>query len=151
MAEEQQDKIEILLTEFSQQRQAIMGMVTEVESLRGQMELLFPETIDARTRKFLEDKVKTMVSFYGVLLDMRKEISKNIKDEVEIRRRVEGGELGADDIEEMLDVRDIAKKMESFAKKKRQIQDDRLDKNKGIRELEDHGIEIPGLRALKDE
>lgn len=145
-----EEKVELLLSEFSMQRRAIMDMINEVEQLRGKMELLFPENIDSRTRRFLEDKVKTMVSFYNVLLDMRKEISKSIKDELEIRRKAEGGNLEIDDIEEMLDIRDLAGKVEKFEKKRRKIQDNRLEEQDTLKELVSKGIDIPGMKELND-
>ena len=60
---EMDERIMALLGEFSTQRDAIKDMIKEVEVLRGKVDLLFPERIDAITRRFLEDKVKTMVSF----------------------------------------------------------------------------------------
>ena len=141
--------VERLLLEFKDQREQIKNMVDEVEKLRAQISLLFPESIDARTRKFLEDKIKTMVAFYNVLLDMRKEITKSLKDELDVRRRLEDGdELG--DIAEMLDISDMARRVETFKKAKTDIQDKRLKKYRGLDELKEKGLEIPGLNELKE-
>ncbi len=144
------EQVQELLDEFKAQRNEIKGMVVEIEGLRKKMELLFPESIDARTRKFLEDKVKTMVAFYNVLLDMRKEISKSVKEEMDMRRRLTDGDLELDDIDELLDIGALSKKVEKFAEEKVKIQNKRLKDHKGLDELEEKGIEIPGLKELKE-
>lgn len=143
-------KVEELLTQFGIQRNAIQDMIDEVEALRTQVSQLFPETIDARTRKFLEEKVKTMVGFYNVLLDMRKEISKSIKEEMDMRRRLTDEELDLDDVDSLLDIGSLAKKVEKFQDQKIKIQNKRIKDQKGIDELEEKGIDVPGLKELKE-
>ena len=142
--------VEGLLNEFKSQRDQIVAMVEEVEGLRKQVALLFPESIDSRTRRFLEDKVKAMVAFYNVLLDMRKEISKSIKDELEVRRRLDDNEVDLEDIDSLLDIRELSKKVEKFGDDKTKLQKKRIDKQKGMDELEEKGIEVPGLNELRE-
>ncbi len=143
-------KVEELLANFKTQRDAIQDMINEVDALRVQVAQLFPETVDARTRKFLEEKVKTMVGFYNVLLDMRKEISKSIKDELDVRRRLTDEELDLEDIDELLDVGALAKKVEKFAETKTKIQNKRIEDHRGMDELAEKGIEVPGMKELKE-
>jgi hypothetical protein len=140
-----------LLKEFKDQRDKIKEMVVEVEDLQEQVSLLFPDKVDARTRKFLEDKVKTMVAFYNVLLDMRKEISKSVKEELDFRRRLENEEFDPEDLSELLDVSELSKKVDQFLDKKTKLRDKRIKESKGLAELEEKGIEIPGLKELKEE
>ena len=140
-------KVEELLEQFSIQRNAIQSMIDEVEALRAQVSQLFPETIDARTRKFLEEKVKTMVGFYNVLLDMRKEISKSIKEEMDMRRRLTDEELDLDDVDSLLDIGSLAKKVEKFQDQKIKIQ--RKSKNhrkqwNGLKIKENSKLQSPG-------
>ena len=142
--------IQNLLDEFQAQRNDIKSMIVEIEKMRNQVSLLFPETIDARTRKFLEDKVKAMVGFYNVLLDMRKEISKSVKDELEFRRRMKDDEFDPEDIDELLDISELSRKVEKFEKQKNDIKNKRLLKQKGIAELAEKGIEVPGLNELRE-
>lgn len=142
--------VEGLLEEFRSQRTEIKDMVVEIDKLRIQVCNLFPDSIDARTRKFLEDKVKTMVGFYNVLLDMRKEISKSVKDELEFRRKMGGDEMDFDDIDELLDIRELSKKVEQFQEKKNKLQKKRISDHKGIAELEEKGIDVPGLTELRE-
>ena len=144
------EKVEALLANFSTQRNAIQEMIDEVEKLRKQVALLFPDTVDARTRKFLEEKVKTMVGFYNVLLDMRKEISKSIKDELDIRRRLTDEDIDLGDIEELLDVGALAKKVEKFSDQKIRIQNKRIKDHRGMEELAEKGIDVPGMKELKE-
>jgi len=144
------DIITKLLNEFELQRNEIKGMITEIEKMRSQVSLLFPETIDMRTRKFLEDKVKAMVGFYNVLLDMRKEISKSIKDELEVRRRLTDDEFDPDSIDELLDISELSKKIEKFQEQKDTIKRKRIREHKGIQELEEKGIDVPGLNELRE-
>jgi len=139
-----------LLNEFELQRNAIKDMIIEIEKMRVQVSLLFPETIDMRTRKFLEDKVKTMVGFYNVLLDMRKEISKSIKDELEVRRRLTDDEFDPESIDELLDISELSKKVEKFQQQKDTIKRERIKAHKGIQELEEKGIDVPGLNELRE-
>lgn len=142
--------VESLLNEFHIQRDSIKEMIVEIEKMRQQVALLFPETIDSRTRRFLEDKVKTMVGFYNVLLDMRKEISKSIKDELEFRRRLNDDEFDPEDIDSLLDISELSKKVEKFQKQKDDIKNKRLLKQKGLDELAEKGIEVPGLNELRE-
>lgn len=139
-----------LLLEFKSQRDEVVAMVEEVEDLRSQVSLLFPEKIDIRTRKFLEDKVKAMVGFYNVLLDMRKEISKSIKDELDFRRRLETEEFDPEDISEFLDIHELSKKVDKFKQQKITLQNKRIETSKGLGELAEKGIEVPGLKELND-
>ena len=60
---------------------------------------------------------RTYTEFYKMLLDLRKEIMKSIKDEVELRRKI--GDTGDDEIDEdsliqMLDISSLSKKMDKL-------------------------------------
>lgn len=150
-SDEPESKFEELLTEFKDQRDQIKNMIIEIEDLRSQIKLLFPNTLDARNRRFLEDKVKTMVAFYNVLLDMRKEVSMSIKSELEARRKIKTGEIDPSDIDGLLDIRDLSKQVEKFQAEKVKAQNKRTLKQKtSIVELQEKGIEIPGLKELKE-
>jgi hypothetical protein len=142
--------IQNLLNEFQLQRDEIKDMVIEIEKMRVQVGLLFPDVIDMRTRKFLEDKIKAMVGFYNVLLDMRKEISKSVKDELEFRRRLTDDEIDLDDIDELLDIGELSRTVEKFQEKKDKIKKKRIKDHKGIKELEEKGIDVPGLNELRE-
>lgn len=113
--------IQNLLDDFATQRKALLQMVEDVEKLKIDIDKLFPEKLNARYAKFFEDKVKTAVSMFNVLLDIRKELLKTTKDEIDIRRKV----TGKGDLNELIDVRKLASKIEKFDKKK-----DKFEKKK---------------------
>lgn len=142
--------VQTLLNEFEIQRNEIKDMVVEIEKMRQQVALLFPDVIDMRTRKFLEDKIKAMVGFYNVLLDMRKEISKSVKDELEFRRRITDDDFDPENIDELLDISELSRKVEKFQQQKDTIKHTRMKNSKGMDELEEKGIEVPGLDALRE-
>jgi len=106
-----------LLGEFKEHRDEIKKMITEIESIRTQVDGLFPEKLDKRFLNLFEERVKAVSNLFNTLLDMRKEITKSIKDEIELRRRMlKEGVDGRGEIEDMLDVRSIAKKVEQYRK-----------------------------------
>jgi len=106
-----------LLLEFKEHRDEIKKMIIEVESIRKQVDGLFPEKLDKRFLNLFEERVKAVSNLFNTLLDMRKEITKSIKDEIELRRRMlKEGIDGTSNIEDMLDIRSIARKVEKFKK-----------------------------------
>jgi len=119
---EQNTIIDNLLKEYNDHRKAIKEMIVDLERIRANIDKLFPQNLDIRHVRFFEEKIKTLTSLFNSLLDMRKEIAKSVKDEIEIRRRVE--KSGEDDFEDFLDIRKIAKKVENFQKKKEEMKKD---------------------------
>lgn len=102
--------IQNLLEDFQIQRTALNAMITEIENLKMNVDKLFPEKLDARYTKFFEEKIKTAVSMFNVILDIRKELLKTTKDEIDLRRRV----TGKGNLNDLIDVRKIAKSIEDF-------------------------------------
>lgn len=138
-----ESQIEQLLIEFKEQREEIKGMLSELENLKANIDKLFPNTLDKRYRMYFEEKVKAATSFFNVLLDMRKEITKSLKDEIDIRRRLELKDKEFD-LEELLDIRKLADKVEGFRKKSEKVKKDRRIIDGGdIPE----DVEIPGVNA----
>jgi len=133
---DKQKLLDDLLNQFEEQRGEIKLMITDLERLRGKIDLLLPEQMDSRFMRFFEEKVKTLTSFFSILLDMRKEITKNLKEEIELRRKfISDEELGG--IEDYLDIRDFATKVEDFRKKKEKMQKGRLkDTEKDMKNLD---------------
>lgn len=105
-----------LLIEFKSQRGELITMVSDVEKLKGQVENLFPEKIDNRYARLFEEKIKSATSFFNVLLDIRKELIKSLSTEIEVRRKIDTGD--ENDLESLLDIRKIARKVENLNKKK---------------------------------
>lgn len=137
-----QQHIENLLVEFAGQRDEIKEMLGELEILKKNIDSLFPETMDKRYKLFFDEKVKAATSFFNVLLDMRKELIKSLKDEIEIRRKIEHKDKMFD-LDGLLDVRKMARTVETFKDKT-----EKLKKKRSIKdEIISDGIEVPGVNS----
>jgi lipopolysaccharide biosynthesis protein len=136
--------IEELIVQFEEQRKAILEMITQLESIKKKIDILIPDTLDKRYLRFFEEKVKTITNLFTTLLEMRKEISKNLKEEIEIRRKIVMKESDFD-FESTIDIRKIADKIEDFKKKRADIKD-KLDKSIE-KSMTKKDIEIPGYNA----
>lgn len=116
----EQDIMHDLIGEFKIQRDAIMGMISDLEGIKKNIDRLIPEQLDARYVRFFEEKVRSITELFKTLLDMRKEITKNLKDEIDLRRRLEIKDT-LEDIEKIIDIRGLAGKVEQFKKRKDKI------------------------------
>ena len=134
--------IEELLKEFNVHRTEINKMINELEDIRSKVDTLIPTSLDARFIRFFEEKIKSITALFNSLLDMRKEIAKSIKDEIDIRRRLTSSDKLID-VEDMLDVRKMVRKIDDFKKVKEKIQEKRIFEAQN-QEVEE-GIDIPGL------
>ena len=136
--------IEKLVVQFEDQRTAILDMIEQLESIKQKIDLLIPDTLDKRYLRFFEEKVKTITNLFTTLLEMRKEISKNLKEEIEIRRKIVMKESDFD-FESTIDIRKIADKIEVFKQKRTKIKEN-LDKSIE-KSMAKKDIEIPGINA----
>jgi hypothetical protein len=140
-------KVDHLLDIFEENRNAIMQMIGDLEKLKDKLDTIFPDAPDARHMRFFEEKVKAISSFFNVLLDMRKEINKSLKDEIDIRRRSESKDTELD-VENLLDVRQASRKIEDFQDATAKMKAKRVKKIKHM-ELPE-GVEIPGVNAREE-
>jgi type IV secretory pathway VirB4 component len=133
-------KIEELLTEFDDHRVALKLMVKDIEAIKEHVDRLIPTNLDARYIRFFEEKVKAITSLFSTLLEMRKEIARSVREEIEIRRKVEKGESEYD-IDTLFNIRDFADKIDDFKKEQEKIRE-KIPK----KELEEYtDIKIPGI------
>jgi len=137
-----QGHIENLLVEFAGQRDEIKEMLSELETLKQNIDSLFPKTMDKRYKAFFDEKVKAATGFFNVLLDMRKELIKSLKDEIEIRRKIEYKDKMYD-MDGLLDIRKLAYKIENFKEKTEKLK----KKRSKTEEIIEDGIEIPGVNS----
>jgi len=134
--------VERLLKEFEDHRDAIKVMIEELDSIKKNIDRLIPTTLDARYVRFFEEKVKSITLLFNSLLEMRKEITKSVREEIDLRRKIED-KGGVEEIENIIDIRKVAKKVETFKEKQQEFKD-QIDR----RELEDYeGIDIPGVNT----
>ncbi len=133
---------EKLLTEYDDHRKAIKEMIVELDAIKENIDRLIPTTLDARYIRFFEEKVKSVTLLFNSLLDMRKEIVKSVREEIDLRRKLDTKD-GIEDFENIIDIRKVAKKVESFQEKRQEFKDN-IDR----KQLEDYeGIEIPGVNT----
>ena len=121
MSENNIDKYETLIQEFIDQRNSIKNMITDLETIKSNIDVLFPKSIDRRYVRFFEEKVKTMTELFRVILDMRKEIIKNTKDEIELRQNFSSGDDDFD-IEGIFNIKKIADRVEKLRKEKLELE-----------------------------
>jgi len=107
------EKVDALLKEYEEQRAALKLMIEDLEKIKAKVDTILPDRLDNRLVRFFEEKIKTITSLFQTMLDVRKEILKSVKDEVEVRTKVNLG----DDLEESLDdIRGLAKRVEKLQK-----------------------------------
>jgi hypothetical protein len=95
-------KIEQLLSSYSASRAELLKYLTDVDTIRTKVDSIFPTNLDNfRNKFFLEEKIKSMSSFFTMLLNIRQEYNKSIKDEIEIRRKINDGDNDEEDIDVM--------------------------------------------------
>jgi len=140
----QEEKINSLLNEYDDHRDAIKSMIVDLEKIRTRVDILIPDQLDARYMRFFEEKVKSITALFISLLEMRKEIAKSVKDEIDIRRRIKD-QNDMVDLEGLLDVRSMADKINKFQQTTDAIKMKRINKNK--EQTIDEGIEIPGITS----
>lgn len=142
------ERIGGLLEQFEEQRAEIKKMIAELETIKGKIDQLIPTNLDKRYFRFFEDKVKAVTGFFNILLEMRKEITKNLKDEIELRRKVT---LEDDfDPETDLDLRKIANTISEMNDEKEKLKG-KVKKIEEKTESQDdpliEEIEIPGINT----
>jgi hypothetical protein len=114
MVIETKRKLEKLLDEYQEQRVSLKAIITDLEKFRVKIEKLFPESMDNRYVRFFDEKVKAVTELYKAILDIRKEITKNIKDEFDLVRKLELEER--EDDNKVDDIRALAKELEKLNK-----------------------------------
>lgn len=130
MTEQQSNNqiIQDLLEEFRDHRDAIKQMIVDLEELKANIDRLIPAKLDARYTRFFEEKVKSLTEFFKTLLEMRKEIQKSLKEEIDLRRKLNLDEMGEEDLEKVIDIRKLANKVQSFQDKRKEMREKTIEK-----------------------
>ena len=77
-----------LLNKISSSRDKLEVYIKKVEELQTSVQTMFPKDIkDYRNKYLLEENVKTVTSFYALLLNLNQEVSKTVFSELEYRRK----------------------------------------------------------------
>jgi len=119
--------IQELLLEFKIHRNAVMQMIGDLEDLKKNVDKLFPERLDARYSRFFEEKIKSATELFKTLLEMRKEIQKSLKEEIDLRRKIDIDDTEAD-IEKLIDIRGLAEKVQGFKDKRQKMREETIEK-----------------------
>ena len=130
------ERFKELLDEYIDHRAAIKAMIKDLEELKESINTLIPKTLDARMARFFEEKVKAITALFSTLLDMRKEIAKSVKDEIEIRRKIGASDDPSEELEKYLDIRKFANKVSSFQREKEKVVQKRIDAEVVSEEIE---------------
>ena len=77
-----------LLLEFQEHRDSIREMINDLEEIKANVDRLIPKKLDARYARFFEEKVKSVTELFKTLLEMRKEIQKSLKEEIDLIFRI---------------------------------------------------------------
>jgi len=133
-------KVDELLEEYDEHRKAIKIMIKDLEDLKVNIDKIIPTSLEARYVRFFEEKIKTVTSLFNTLLEMRKEIARSVKEEIEIRRKVDKGETQYE-MEDFFNVRDFANKIDDFKQEQKKLRE--KVEHKDLKDYE--GIEIPGI------
>jgi len=143
METEIQEEIALgLVKEFKVIRDDINKMIDDLEVNSAKITAIFPTELKSNFKWIFEQRVNTMTEIFKTLLEMRKELNKSLKDEIDIRRKIGKGVKDIEEgIEEILDIRKIAKKVEAFQKKTRKI------KEKVEAKIQDEVIEVKSQEA----
>jgi hypothetical protein len=137
--------VESLLEEFRKQRDEVLKMIVDLEKFKEKIDRLLPDSLDARYIRFFEEKVKSATELFRAILEMRKEIQKSLKDEIDLRRKIDIEDSGIG-IEETIDIRKIADRVEEFRKKSDALKVVTLEKAK--RETDEIGERIKAENKL---
>lgn len=102
-------------------------MISELDKLKEKIYLIFPDKVDTRYIRFFEEKVKATTALFNSILDIRKEINKSLKDEIEMKRRLDEGE--ENDVTNSIDIRSLATKIELLNKNKFKAEKENSEEN----------------------
>lgn len=134
-----QDIIFELLMEFKVHRDAVMKMIGDLEEIKANVDRIIPAKLDARYARFFEEKVKSVTELFKTLLEMRKEIQKSLKEEIDLRRKVNVVDA-EQDIDKVIDIRGLADKVQTFQDKRSKMREE--TREKAQRETDEIASEI---------
>jgi len=103
---------EKLLKEYSDSRTELKKMLKDIEDCKNSVLKSVSDSSDYRNKYAREERLKTLSTFFGNMLQVRQEYNKTIQTEIEIRRKLDMKDDGEID----LDIRSIAKQISNLNK-----------------------------------
>lgn len=141
MNEDKIDQYEELIKEFKLQRDALKVMIVDLEKIKEKVDKILPDSTDKRYVRFFEEKIKSITELFRTILDMRKEIAENAKDEFMLRQKISGPDL--DDYEGIFDIRKIAQRVEKLTNAKTTIEEKlQITEDSKVIEVDEHGEKL---------
>jgi hypothetical protein len=141
MNEDKIDQYEELIKEFKLQRDALKVMIVDLEKIKEKIDKILPDSMDKRYVRFFEEKIKSITELFRTILDMRKEIAENAKDEFMLRQKISGPDL--DDYESIFDIRKIAQRVEKLTNAKTTIEEKlQITEDSKVIEVDEHGEKL---------
>ena len=110
---EEETYTEKLLISLKNNRDELMSLIDELETFKKNISALFPEKIDQRYVRLFEEKIKTITSLFQLILEIRKEFTRQVVQEVELRRKLKIDD-SEKNIADLIDIRSIARKIEKL-------------------------------------
>jgi len=101
-----------LIQDLSENRNIYRGLLKRVRGFSLDLEALFPDTKDFRSRHNMELKMKTLSEVISAELSIAKQIDDSIKTEFELRRKQGEG------AEEEIPLRELVEALDSYEKSK---------------------------------
>lgn len=92
-----------LLDELKKNRDEIKKMIDIIQEHIDEVNKLMKEKKnDFRNSYIFENRLKLITEYMKLVLDMRKEIGKSIKEEIQLREKLENNEANFDDIHALI-------------------------------------------------
>lgn len=104
---ERQNTYDKLLSDFSESREELKKMLGDLEECKNTVLKSVCDSNDYRNKYAREERLKTLSTFFGNMLQVRQEYNRSIQAEIELRRK-----LDKNDSNEMeVDIRQVAKQI----------------------------------------
>lgn len=132
MSAENQEEYSKLINEIRQNREEMSEMLDSAVQFRKQVHQIIPPTTDFKKRWLVDEKMKLVVSIFGVELDIRKQRDSSLKTELELRRKIAGEEDSKPEESIWKDANILAKAIEINEGKKAPHYTDEVPMDDGI-------------------
>ncbi len=118
MNSENQETYNKLIEELKQNREEMAEMLDAAVSFRKQVNQIIPPSTDFKKKWLVDEKMKLVVSVFGIELDIRKQRESSLKTEIELRRKISGEEMTKAEEVMWRDASTLAKALEMVEGKK---------------------------------
>ena len=105
------ERVEKLFADYQSNRHQILNMVIDLEQYVGRLKTMIPDPGDKdfRNNYVFENKIKLVTEFFKIILEMRKEVGKLLKDEISLINKLE-----PDTEDEIVDIHKKVKEIDKF-------------------------------------